>query len=350
MGVRIKDIAEIAGVSAGTVDRVLHNRGQVAEKTRKRVRDIILSSGYSPDVIARALGAKKSWRFSVIMPVSENENDFWRIPLQGIDNALKEIKRFGVDLDYYLFSQFDRDSFAAKAFDLLTDHPDGVLFAPVFRDDGFRFIRECNLRNIPVVLFNSFPEGAEVISCIGQDATASGYLAGKLMQFGLREKGDVLIINLAARKDNYEHIIRRENGFRNFFIEHPLKGVTLHTLDTNNSSEGRFKTELGRSLGKMNVKGIFVTNSRVFKVADYLKQNHAGSIHLVGYDLLPQNCEALREGWISFLIGQRIADQAQMGLITLFNLVLKDQKPDFFQPMPIDIITAENLEFYNYLK
>ena len=35
--IRIKDIAEKAKVSIGTVDRVLHNRGEVADSTKKKI-------------------------------------------------------------------------------------------------------------------------------------------------------------------------------------------------------------------------------------------------------------------------------------------------------------------------
>lgn len=36
--IRIKDIAVMAGVSEGTVDRVLHNRGEVSQKSREAVK------------------------------------------------------------------------------------------------------------------------------------------------------------------------------------------------------------------------------------------------------------------------------------------------------------------------
>ena len=38
---KIKDIAAMAGVSVGTVDRVLHNRGDVSEKSRKKVEQVL---------------------------------------------------------------------------------------------------------------------------------------------------------------------------------------------------------------------------------------------------------------------------------------------------------------------
>lgn len=34
--IRIVDIAKMAGVSVGTVDRVIHNRGRVSEENRKK--------------------------------------------------------------------------------------------------------------------------------------------------------------------------------------------------------------------------------------------------------------------------------------------------------------------------
>jgi LacI family transcriptional regulator len=348
LSIRIKDIAKLAGVSSGTVDRVIHDRGEVSPETRKKVQDILDKSDYHPDIVARALSSKITYLFSVIMPVSVDGKDFWQAPGAGIEKAFSEVERYGVKINYYLFNQFDRDSFAAKAFDLLSDHPDGILFAPVFLDDSMKFIRECKLRKIPVALFNSNIEEAHADSYIGQDAIQSGYLAAKLIQYSLRSDADVLIINLAARKDNYNHIILRESGFRKYFEENPISGITLHTIDTNHSSDEKLKEELDSSFSSLQVKGIFVTNSRVYKVAEYLKEKDIRGVQLIGYDLLPANVSALKNNSIGFLISQRTAEQAYKGIITLFNIVVHKKSVDRFQYMPIEIITKENIDYYDY--
>ncbi len=348
MRIRIKDIAKIAGVSSGTVDRVIHSRGEVSEDTRRKVQEILSKSDYHPDIVARALTSKKIYNFSVIMPVSVDGKDFWQAPLAGIDTAYPEIERFGVKIKTYLFNQFNRDSFAAKAFDLLSDHPDGILFAPVFLDDSLKFVRECQMRKIPVALFNSNIDMAPVDSFIGQDGMQSGYLAGRLLHYGLKDPGDILIINLAARKDNYNHVILRENGFRKYFAEHPDSGIQLHTIDTNHSSDEKLVEELDASFQNHKVRGIFVSNSRVYKVADYLLKHEINGVHLIGYDLIPPNIEALKNGVITFLISQRSAEQAHKGILTLFNLVVLNKRVEKVQYMPIEIITKENIDFYDF--
>ena len=57
--IRIKDIAKAAGVSVGTVDRVLHNRGKVSEKAKKKVDADLQKNEYRPNLIARTLVSNK---------------------------------------------------------------------------------------------------------------------------------------------------------------------------------------------------------------------------------------------------------------------------------------------------
>lgn len=58
--IRIKDIARLADVSVGTVDRVLHGRTGVSEASRKRVEEILKQLDYQPNMYASALASNKS--------------------------------------------------------------------------------------------------------------------------------------------------------------------------------------------------------------------------------------------------------------------------------------------------
>ena len=64
----IKDIARMAGVSAGTVDRVLHNRGDVSSKSKAKVQKVLDEIHYQPNVFAIGLAAKKKYTFICLIP------------------------------------------------------------------------------------------------------------------------------------------------------------------------------------------------------------------------------------------------------------------------------------------
>jgi len=60
MALTIYDIARRANVSITTVSRVLNNKGDVSENTKRRIQQILDESGYSPSQLARGLASKSS--------------------------------------------------------------------------------------------------------------------------------------------------------------------------------------------------------------------------------------------------------------------------------------------------
>ena len=55
MAVTAQQIAELAGVSRGTVDRALHNRGRVNPEVAAEIHKIAAELGYKPNLIGQAL-------------------------------------------------------------------------------------------------------------------------------------------------------------------------------------------------------------------------------------------------------------------------------------------------------
>ncbi len=72
----IKDVAELAGVSKGTVDRVLHKRGKVSQKALEKVNQVLKELDFKPNPIARSLKNNKVYKIAVLLPDS-NVDPYW---------------------------------------------------------------------------------------------------------------------------------------------------------------------------------------------------------------------------------------------------------------------------------
>ena len=74
-------IAKLAGVSRGTVDRVLHNRGQVRPETEEKVRAVMQELDFQPNALGRAfyLSRKKN---------KIREPDFQKQVMQGVNEGV----------------------------------------------------------------------------------------------------------------------------------------------------------------------------------------------------------------------------------------------------------------------
>ncbi len=344
--VRIKDIAEIAQVSIGTVDRVIHNRGEVSPATREKIQRLLLEFDYKPDIAARSLALKREIHLAVVMPWLVHNHAFWELPRQGIQKALDALEHRHVILHEFYFDQNDREPFRVLLKQFPYERVEGILFAPVFQVESVQFLRRCAAWNLPVILFNSLLEEPSVASFVGQDAYQSGYVAARLMDYGMDRGRDVAVVNMSARTGHYAHIIDRERGFRAYFDRKKGRLNQLISIDLHGAGDTMLKKKLLGILSEHDIAGIFVTNSRVHKVAGCLEGMEQGTVRLVGYDLLPENIRFLEQERIDFLLSQRPEDQAYKGFESLYNLVVFNRKPAPRQWLPIDIITRENLPYY----
>lgn len=66
----LEDIAERAGVSRSTVSRVVNDHPNVKPSVRKRVLDVIQSTGFQPNAAARTLASQHSWMLGLVLPRS----------------------------------------------------------------------------------------------------------------------------------------------------------------------------------------------------------------------------------------------------------------------------------------
>ena len=85
------DIARLTGLSKGTVDRVLHNRGEVSKKSREKVMEAVRELGYQPDLNASILARREVHTIALLVPTDE-KGSFWELALSSGFNGFKGVK------------------------------------------------------------------------------------------------------------------------------------------------------------------------------------------------------------------------------------------------------------------
>lgn len=347
--IRIKDIAEKAKVSIGTVDRVLHNRGEVAESTKKKIIKIIEELDYQPNILASTLASKKSAVFATLFPQPPSKDGYWNKPFVGVTKRIAELKQYGVQIQPFTFNQSDSKSFASEAGKILELKPDGVVMAPFFKKEALAFIDELKILDIPFVFIDSEIKNAGQQGYIGQDSYQSGLVSGKLLDL-MVQNGNILIIHFAKEMDNQNHLVQREKGFYNWFLKKNDNIHQLFTTEVPDTDSDEWMHRIEKLISSKNIKGIFVTNSRVFHIGRLIKKRNIKNIKVIGHDLLKENIDCLKEEVVQFLICQRPEEQGYNSINKLFKSIVQKRKIQKENYTSIDIVTKENVDYYKEFK
>ena len=340
------DIAEKAGVSIGTVDRVLHNRGEVSDETRDKILKIIRDCDYRPNILASSLASKKMTTFASLTPWAPDKDAFWSKPQEGIDKAIDQLRQYGVRLQQFYFKMEDPETFTKEADKILELSPDGILLAPWAKRESLKFTQELDRRSIPYIFIDSNLKEANPISFIVQNSVQSGYLAAKLIDYGIAPKSNILMIHITKDLQNADHLLKREKGFLDYFEVVKNKSHQVVKIEVP-SDEIEIANKLYACILELkSIDAVFVTNSKVNLVAGFFDQfNNRPKI--IGYDLIPKNITLLLNSKIDFLLNQKPEAQGYVAINLLFDQIVRKVKVKNANYTSIDIITRENIEYYS---
>lgn len=345
--IRIKDIARLADVSVGTVDRVLHGRGGVSAASRQRVEQILEQLNYRPNMYASALASNKRYAFACLLPRHE-DGEYWTEVQRGIQNALASYSDFNIAVQLSHYDPYNYRSFVQAADAILAGQPDGVLFSPTTPPFTKPFTDELTRRGIPYIYIDSNIPEEPALSFFGQNSHRSGYFAARmLMMLAGPDTREVVIfrkINEGIVGSNQQE--RREIGFREYMYRHHPECL-IHELDLHAKREGEDTGMLARFFEEHPGVLYGITfNSKAYIIGEYLQQHPQQEFHLMGYDLLGRNVECLRRGSIVFLIAQQPTLQGFNGIKALCDHLIFKQEVAREHFMPIDLLTKETIDFY----
>ncbi len=327
----------------------MHNRGEVAESTKRKILKIIDELEYKPNILASTLASKKSAVFATLLPKPPSVEGYWNKPFIGVQKRIVEIQQFGVQIQPFTFNQTDPKSFREEAEKVINLNPDGVVLAPFYKKEATEFITQLKNRKIPFVFIDSEIKDAGQISYIGQNSYQSGLVSGKLIDLMLAE-GNILIIHFAKEMDNQNHLVQREKGFYDWFAKNNKSGHQLFTTEVSDTDNDLWMDKLQKIIEKNKIKGVFVTNSKVFYAGRFIEKYDLKEIKIIGHDLIKENVEFLKKDVVQFLICQRPEEQGYNAVNKLFRFVVQKREISEENYTSIDIITKENVDYYKEFK
>ncbi len=349
----VKEIARLAGVSIGTVDRVLHDRGEVSVDTKAKILAITATLGYEPNILARQLARNKVYTFRAVVPRADQDSGYWSLCLAGIHRAEHDLEPYGTRVRVDEFDRYDRASYRTLLRDIVVEPCDGLLIAPVLPDDLVPALHKLGSAappgraggHVPYVFFDCDAQGASPVAAIGQDALRAGYLAGRMMS--LLAKGPGPFVAMSAHAGD-RHIRLRIEGFETFFRE-TASGGGLRRVVVKECPELESAEDCERALGKIfhsnpDIAGVLVANSSGHIAGEWLAARGAKEdCAVVSWDLVPTNARALREGKIDCVVSQRPAEQAREGLERLFRAVVRGESDSSPASIPLEVYFKENI-------
>lgn len=347
--ITIIDVARLAGVSKGTVDRVVHNRGEVSRKSEEKVRRAIAELGYEPNLYASLLASKQQRVIACLMP-KFSKGEYWEKIHIGFLAGGEDVSSLGVHTAVFFYDQYDVDSFRSVAAEMLESAPSGVVLPPLFHDETLALVKELDARRIPYVYVDTRLEEDGYLSYFGMPLFKSGALCASLLTERLKpeEVDRAAIVRIRRDKDQRsDPTATRRAGFKDFMNSHfpecKISSVMIDPSDPESvtaTMDEFFSSNPGLKL-------IVMFNSRVHLIGDSLAAHPEEGRRVIGFDDLPRNIELLRNGHVNILISQHTEEQSRAAVKVLADNILIHKKPERRDAhMHMDILTRFNIEDY----
>lgn len=317
----LKQLAELAGVSRGTVDRVLHGRGEVDPEKAKRVWELARQVGYTPARAGRALVTKKPILIGQI--VNCVGNPFFDDVLRGMEDAVLDYADFPIETRLVSLRGYDRESQAHAIEELIGQEIKALLITPINHPRIAQAVNQLSDRGCTVVTVNTDVENCHRRLYVGCNDQMCGCTAGKLLGMTTQGKGRALIVTGSLSLMGHR---QRVQGFEKAIKEYPAMPPPI--VVENGDDDGQSYASVNRALGQYpDVDCVyFAAAGAPGGVRAWLEHGKKGE-YVVASDATPDVVALLKTDQISATICQQPYLQGYQAMKHALSMVLFSKLP-----------------------
>lgn len=320
----IKDIADKAGVSIGTVHCALAGKPGVGAANRTRILRIARECSYRPNTVAASL-KRKTVRLAAVFPGPDAENRFYfSYVWDGVRDYLASMRDYNIELVEYPYYNDDAGQAPRLAELLDGNRPDGLLTIGYMNGECRTLLRRLKKAGVPVVLVGSDVAPGDRLCCVQPDYDIVGRTVAELIAWQA-PKGDLLVCAGSATTPAHYQIVL---GLEAFHADRGRKRRIVKIHESGDPAE--FAGELRRALlRKPAVGACFSVNARssVLLARTLEETGRAGAMPAIGCDVFAENIRALEKGVFTNLLHKNPYSQAFMASKCLAEFLLHGSRP-----------------------
>jgi len=306
----ISEIARLAKVSIGTVDRALHGRKEINEATRQRILAIAAQHGYRPNLAASVLSRGKP-AITIGVCIPREVHFFYDQMREGFTSEAHRFAALGVEIVYRSFERLGVGE-VEKMGELLSVKPQIAAICPGEPQQLAPLIGEAEKRNIRVICVASDAPGSSRSTLICVDPVVNGQLAAELMGKFLPPKPDVAIITGSAATEDHR---KKVQAFSEVFPNYSAMGRVLEVVEGHDEEDETFQKVFALLDRYPNLQGLYVSTANCLPVCHALgARGLHGKVKLITTDLFNEMVPYFEKGTILASIHQRPYVQGQIAV------------------------------------
>ena len=317
-----KKIAELAGVSRATVDRVLNDRDGVNDDTRKKIMEIAKAVGYKPNRAGKALAIRQK-HIQIGCILIDAKNPFYADIKKGIENKKKEYDEYGITVAIRMV-KLDVDAQISVIEGLVKEGISALVIQPVNSPLIARKLQELSDKGVLIVTTNSDVDGFESFAYVGNNFYACGKMAANLMELITHGNANIgIVTGFFGAKSHGDRI----DGFKAYIKDYKRMNI-IETIENHDDEFESYHLTYDMLSRHPEIDSIFIVAGGVYgagrAVKEFLKNR---KITVISFDDVPTTKELIKEDVIAATICQQPVRQGELSLEVILNYLIDNERP-----------------------